>query len=163
MISADGSVIECKPQPEFAKGDEKSRLSSSRGERWATIRQFEPGALLLNEEDTGKYAVARVGFAGGSNVDVFRQLVRRQVREDVRLHAEWLKVMLKRNRDNNLLCFLSPAVFNSIAPLCTALLEQTRTAVSSLIGDIVKESVADLDDRFPRLKALLLSSIEESA
>ena len=99
-------------------------------------------------------------------MDVFRQLVP----EDVRLHAEWLKVMLKRNRDNNLPCFLSPAVFNSIvagmikdqiAPLCTALLEQTRTAVSSLIGDIVKESVAD--DRFPRLKIFLLSSIEESA
>jgi hypothetical protein len=80
-------------------------------------------------------------------VDVFRPLVP----EDVRLHAEWLKVMLKRNRDrdNNLPCFLSPAVFNSIvagmikdqiAPLCTALLEQTRTAVSSLIGDIVTDS-----------------------
>jgi hypothetical protein len=110
------------------------------------------GASSAGLGATDRYGVAReVGEKNGDtskypvNVDVFRQLAR----EDVRLHADWLKELLKRNRDNSLQCFLSPAVFNSIvagmikdqiAPLCTALLEQTRTAVSSLIGDIVKES-----------------------
>ena len=86
---------------------------------------------------------------------------------DVTLDTTWLKKRIEDNRTNDLPCFLSASVFNSIvtelvtegwSPLCLRLLEDRKAAHLELVQRAV--AIATASNRFPALMSTLLYKAE---
>lgn len=86
---------------------------------------------------------------------------------DVSLDTTWLKKRIEDNRTNDLPCFLSASVFNSIVaelvaegwtPLCLSLLEDRKAAHMKLMQRAV--ALATASNRFPALASMLLHKAE---
>eukprot|EP00240_Pyramimonas_obovata_P003444 CAMPEP_0118928644 /NCGR_PEP_ID=MMETSP1169-20130426/5850_1 /TAXON_ID=36882 /ORGANISM="Pyramimonas obovata, Strain CCMP722" /LENGTH=812 /DNA_ID=CAMNT_0006870673 /DNA_START=258 /DNA_END=2696 /DNA_ORIENTATION=+ len=77
---------------------------------------------------------------------------------DVQADTAWLTTMIKHNRNNDLPCFLSAAIFGNIVrdmvtkdwrPLCWKLLEDSRSELSKLVVGCVLEA---FPKRYPGLR-----------
>ena len=87
---------------------------------------------------------------------------------DIAVDTTWLKKLIESNRTNDLPCFLSASVFNSVVadlitqawtPLCLQLLQDRKDAYVDLVRRAV--SSAAVANRFPAFKRFFLLRVEQ--
>eukprot|EP01032_Pedospumella_encystans_P016705 gene16705-19051_t len=86
---------------------------------------------------------------------------------DIAVDTTWLKKLIESNRTNDLPCFLSASVFNSVVadlitqawtPLCLQLVQDRKDAYVDLVRRAVNNAV--VANRFPALKRFFLQRVE---
>ena len=178
-LSADGAFVHVLPDA-FSDISSTSLLGTAQNGNSESLHFTEVGSLYgCNDNSCVMCRNGGVGSACWVLASPSRNGKAHRIRRfnkihavDVRRDPTWLEELIRDHRNNDLDCFLSPALFNSIVagmvmedwePLCLELLDSTRDA---LLANINAVFLKLLPTRYPRMVAYvtdcIASVLEES-